>query len=243
MIKLIKNISEVNGVVPSSATAVRVLSLLFSYNTNYDFARFWVQYDKDENLTALISRLDGEATVFNINGANYDEIIHFLNAVGCNSLLIENYDLPLATIESGCIMRFFGNVRSHIKIEESPKLHMVYDIMSTSFDMPNFDYWYVDISHRIRHGYSKCYVNQNASTATVSVAKKSALIYGVATLPEMRGMGLGGAVLDYALADLNKNGIDNIFVMVSNKNLQTFYENHGFMNCSLFNTYRLDFKR
>jgi ribosomal protein S18 acetylase RimI-like enzyme len=241
MIRILGDAAEAYNITcRPNAAGTRLLSQLGAYGTEYDFARFWLQSDGNR-IIALMSRLDGAATVWDTGGADYDEIISFFRAVGCNSLMTENVGLPLTAVESGSVMRFCGFPRkTGAGVNDNPRLQGVYDIMSTSFDVPPFDCWYADMSHRVRHGYAKCYTNGDFSAAAASFADKSALIYGVCTVPDMRGRRFASGLVNHITAELSNAGKGDIFIMINRPELREFYVKLNFADFSRFSTYRLD---
>ena len=68
MIKLIDNPDEFDTFNKDDIFFIRIMSLLKAYSTEYNFALFYKQIDESENITAIISRLDNDYTVYNDMG-------------------------------------------------------------------------------------------------------------------------------------------------------------------------------
>ncbi|MGN1100622.1 MAG: GNAT family N-acetyltransferase, partial [Huintestinicola sp.] len=76
-----------------------------------------------------------------------------------------------------------------------------------SFGETEFDMWYADMSHRIRHGVSKAYMHKNAACAcTDFIYEGAAYISQVAVMPDERGKGYGRELLDMISCELLNAG-------------------------------------
>ena len=87
MVKLIEDISSLDF-LPADPYAARITALAVTYGTGYDFALFWVQ-SIDEKSVAAVCRVDGNMTVCCDDGADYEELSAFINAVGFLSLQVQ----------------------------------------------------------------------------------------------------------------------------------------------------------
>lgn len=117
----------------------------------------------------------------------------------------------------------------------------VYHLLSQCFiPMPPFDSWYVDLSHRIRHGYGHITTYQQngrciSCAVTVAEAPDAAVIGGVCTHPDYRGQGLASRCVQ---AILQEKDLSNrrVYLTVENKELIPFYKHQGFEIAGKWNT-------
>ncbi len=192
------------------ALYVRVRSFLDSYGTGYGFARFWVQYDGDEQ-TSLLFLMDECLTVICNNGVD-DELLAFISALGAKSLLC---NVPIRYL-NGTEASVFEKINDFEKITAiNLDYRNVYDRLSSAFEMPHFEAWYVDICHRVRHESAVIFADEY-SAGCAAVGGAEALITGVCVDKHYRREGLGrravdrlaalsGSVKIYALSDSNDN--------------------------------------
>ena len=213
-----------------SAGLVRIQSLYRSYGTSYDFLRFYYQII-DSKTTAIISIMDGNATVVG-NNADYDEIINFLKVVGAKTIYSES-KVPLEVIENGYIVN--KSVKP-IEIESKDyNLSSVYSIMSTSFSLPDFNAWYPDMSHRIRHDGAVAILNDNGAAVGLK-GNNSALISGICVKENVRKKGIGSYLLQELIDNLS---VGEIFALVDFNGPINFYTKNGFSIVSEFSTYKV----
>ena len=231
---MIKLITDGFTDIPVSASGVRISSLYESYGCKYDFLRFYKQ-TKGDKCTALISLMDGHATVCKLGNSDDSEMLDFLSAVGAKTVYAE-YDLPLETIESGSIMHKTSNIiASRDKKDKKMDFKRIYNIMSTSFAMPDFNVWYPDISHRIRHGCAAIIDDDNGC----AVALKStlgALITGICVTEDKRRNGYGSYILNEIIS---VSGVHDIFALVEKNGTKKFYEVNEFSQVGKFSTYKV----
>ena len=128
-------------------------------------------------------------------------------------------------LPSGCTAaRLSGEMRP---------LRGVYDLLRNSFDETStgsFDDFFVDLSHRIRHGVSDVYAvycgGDIVSTLTVTAKTDTAAVLGsIATKSDRRREGLAGFLVSLALNDTCKNGRQ---VFLHREKPISVYERAGF---------------
>ncbi len=229
---MISILNEAIPVMEPSAASVRILSLYESYGCNFDFLRFYTQKVNDV-CTAVISVMDNHATVHEVKSADYDELLQFLCAIGCETVFSES-TMPLKSIESGTVMHY-SSVGAKSKICEEVNLTAVYNIMSTCFAMPDFNIWYPDISHRIRHGGATAVLNNNGCAVALT-SSKGALISGICVDKYKRNKGNGTYILQSLLSSINAK---DIFALIEENGPINFYKKNGFSPIGKFNTYKV----
>lgn len=215
---------------PLSAGLVRIQSLYRSYGTGFDFLRFYYQ-TIDDQITAIMSIMDGNATLVGAN-SDHNEIIDFLKVIGANTVYFED-ELPLEIIESGFVVN-----KSVIPIEAKVKeynLSSIYDIMSTYFTLPDFDIWYPDMSHRIRHNGAVAISNKIGASIGLK-GDNCALISGICIDRMKRKKGQGSQLLQELIDTLSSR---EIYGLVDINGPIEFYTKNGFSIVSEFSTYKV----
>lgn len=213
--------------------ACRILSQLLAYGTDERFLEHWVQLEADKP-RAVISRMDGNMTVF--CEKSDEELNEFIEAVGFNTILADKQFFP--QYWSGeAVLKFARKSETKffddIEIDFNPTIQEVYSILAeckgAGFEVPDFDSFYPDMSHRVRHNLSRIFAAKIDGQAvaccmTSAETDSCAIISGVATLPEMRGKGYAGRLV----AEMVKNfGNREVFVFCR-RELVGFYNRLGF---------------
>lgn len=220
--------------------SVRIMSLLNAYGTDYDFASFYKQINEQGNTSAIISKLDGDFTLSTNNCADFDELKEFFSTLGYNSVLSDDKFFLSDSFENGAVMAAVKKSelhKSYAEIDEYPKLM---DIFNTDdYDKADFESWYVDLNHRIRHGCSKAYT-LNVSDEIVSsgifssIYKDNAVLTSVRTAPQFRRMGYGSTLVSEMICDIK----NTVFIMrEANKN-EDFYKKLGFKNIGVWRMFK-----
>lgn len=126
------------------------------------------------------------------------------------------------------IHRYNGELpKREIRPKIKPHLEQVYKIVSSSFDDILYEAWYVDMSHRIRHGISKVYTYKDSATLTVQYdVDGNIFISHVATLPKMRGRGYSTKLLQTIAYKYHSEG--KIVELAAEKDMREFYKKIGF---------------
>ena len=91
------------------------------------------------------------------------------------------------------------------KIDRYPKLMELFNFVD--YDVLDFESWYVDISHRIRHGCARAYtLNRNdeiiSSGIFSAMYNNDAVLTAVRTAPDFRHMGYGSALISEMMSDI-----------------------------------------
>ena len=64
----------------------RIYAYFLTYSYEFDFIRFWIQLDENENPVAAISLIDGNMTVTCDENADFEELSAFVKMIGFSSL-------------------------------------------------------------------------------------------------------------------------------------------------------------
>lgn len=239
MIKKIEGINEIAEFGKTDLYSVRIMSLINAYGTGYDFATFYKQINNEGKITAIISKLDGDITVSDCDNDFY-ELARFIDTIGYSTCLcsgITDYNRPY---DEGVIMSTRKKaeiIMPYVEIDEFPKLMDIYNY--DDYDNADFEAWYVDASHRIRHNCAKAYsLNINGEIVSSgifsSIYNNDAVLTAVHTVPEFRLMGYGSALVSHMICDIK----GTVYLMRESGKNEQFYKKLGFENTGKWRMYK-----
>ncbi|MDE7194936.1 MAG: GNAT family N-acetyltransferase [Oscillospiraceae bacterium] len=202
--------------------AQKIRALYRAYGAEYDFCRFYRQ--NDDTFIAALDR----SFILCEGKADYGELAGFFTACGFGEIFCSEQaaaELPFQT-SYVYLMRYIGWSEHCEDIDRQPRLDEVYEILKTSFDI-QYEPWYLDMSHRVRHGVSRC-MTLDGSTLTVQHdINGEALLSQIAALPKGRGRGITKRLIRAACSELAPS---EVFVLCE-KELKEFYRKCGFEAC------------
>lgn len=225
--------------------ATRVKGLLNAYGEYNNLCDVWYQLT-DENITAYIVRYGGEFIADIYSNADFEEILNMCRIAGGNVLLCKKVNMGGMV---GDVMRLkeLHNCKSEIQndfeFSEDVNLYDYYELLkankSESFIVPEFEDFYVELNHRLRKNTAYIlglYKESKLVSCCVATAvdKSSAVIAGVATLPQYKKQGYGTAVVTKLCQRLTYKNITDIFLQRDKNENLSFYKNIGFENISEF---------
>lgn len=207
--------------------AQKIYALLLCYETKYDFCRFYAS----EN--AVIASLYGDHVVCETGGCNLDdrdfeELAEFFSFCGfseifCSEKVGERLSEKLeCTRKKLNLMRFCGNSVPR-GTEKTPPLSEIYGVLKTAFEI-DYEQWYLDMSHRIRHGITQFRRLDGAVLAIQHNLNGNALLSQIATSPELRGQGRASRLIKAVCGELSDS---SVFVLCED-GLLSFYQRLGF---------------
>lgn len=240
MIEKINDISKLDGFIKDDIYFIRIMSLIKAYGCKYDFASFYRQLDENNVITAIISRLDSDFTLCLNDNSDINELKEFFTLIGYNTLLCENSFELSSIFDEGVVMSASKRIefpRPYAEIDKFPKLMELYNFID--YGTLDFEAWYVDISHRIRHGCARSYtLNINgeivSSAIYSSIYNDSAILTAVSTASAFRKMGYGSALVSEMMSDIK----GKIFLMREEKLNEQFYIRLGFENIGKWRMYK-----
>lgn len=241
MIEQIEDKEQFKGYAVKDIFSVRVLSLLGAYGCKYPFARFYRQIDECGNITAILSILDKDITVsYDEHSTDKDELSQFVTVIGYDTVLCAELPIVSENYESGFIMKSEKKIelsKARADINDYPNLFDLYSFIG--YGSNSFEAWYVDINHRIRHGFAKAFTlevdNEIISSAIFSsIYNDSAILTAVQTKPELRGMGYASALVSSICCDFS----GEVYLMRENGKNESFYEKLGFKNVGIWRIYK-----
>ena len=222
MIKRIYSGEDFYALPEKGTEAQKIRALLMSYGTGYDFCRFFRQG------SSILAVLDGSAVLCAGEDCDYCELVEFLSINGFIDLFCgESSAKPLAqtggfSIECINLMRYCGTP-THAALDLNPPLSEVWDIVGQCFEI-EYEPWYLDMSHRIRHGVTRCAVMDGSALCIQHNINGEALLSQIATMPGLRGEGRASRLISAVCGSLCGSEI----YLLCGDGLVTFYEKVGF---------------
>lgn len=240
MIEKINSIKQFENFIKNDIYYVRIMSLIQAYGCNYDFACFYRQLDEEKNITAIMSRLDNDWTLCLADKADFEELKEFFSVIGYGSVLADSIFEFTDSFDEGIVMSSSRKIEfpaQYAEIERFPKLMELFNFVD--YDTADFESWYVDISHRIRHGCANAYtlnVNDEIISSGIfsSIYKDNAILTAVQTSPEFRHMGYGSSLVSEMLGDIK----GTVYLMREMNLNEQFYIKLGFKNTGRWRMYR-----
>ena len=222
MIKRAVSSTELDILPEKGIEAQKIRALLNAYGVNYEFCRFFIS----EN--TAIAMLYGDCIICEFGKTDIEELCEFLGFNGFTEIFcsislgeaIQKY-LKVKT-EQVNLMRFKGSPTPRKLTELCPE--NAYNIIKTCFDI-DFETWYPDMSHFVRHGVSKLYGLDGSALAVQFDINGEALLSQISTLPEKRGQGCASSLISAVCAAMPYS---EIYVLCEDK-LKGFYEKNGFV--------------
>lgn len=239
MIEIIEDFDGLKEWKKRDLFSIRILELLKSYGTSYNFATFYRQII-DGKITAVISKLDNDITLALDGDFDNAELVRFFCITGHSSILCSNEFQFGAKYDEGAIMQ--TNKKMNLPtveatVDEYPKLMDLYNFID--YENQDFKSWYVDISHRVRHNTAKAYtLNVDgfivSSSILSSIYDNTAVLSAVRTQEEFRNMGYASYLVSYICNDVK----GSVFLMREANINESFYSRLGFENTGIWRMYR-----
>lgn len=244
-----EEMSEIAEFCNSSCIGLKAFMPLCAYGTGYGFAEFWVQLRSNEpsedmsSVSAFISKFYGDAVVFALPSADFDELELFLQTVGFAGLVsnVPLFNMPVGghimRLEKGALCSAIPSFEETLVIENG-SLKDFYGLLSKNYPdnvFSQYDDWFVDLSHRVRHGVTETAVltcgGENVATASaLCITDKAVLLGALSVNPEKRGKHFAHTLLKHFC---NKFGDRTVYVMCKPDKV-LLYEKAAFENADVF---------
>jgi len=222
-----------------TAFGCRIQSTAAAYGLNEPFSQFWTQGE-----TAALCKLD-DIMILDANDADFDEIKDFIAMTGTSQLLCDfraAKSLGLPVTVRGAVMVYHNRtpVQQPVSFELNPSLREIHALLTEcatdTFIAPEFESFYMDLSHRIRHDTAVTVgVRQGETLVSCAVCsaqtENSAVLSAIAVSPDHRRQGLGNVVLSALLSQLPQ---ENIYIFRAQNENEEFYHQFGFLPCGEF---------
>ncbi len=222
-----------------SESLLRIHALKRIYSLNVSFLRFYADGEG-----SLLSLMDGNAVFYACQPVS-EEWLHFIDMQP--EIRTVHTDVNTGqqlcrfggwSERTGPVLEFTCDILSPVEeVCESPYLPAVYALLAENFEsLPSFDAWYVDFSHRVRHGH--CHIaavmegERVVSVATTVAETENCAILGqVATDAACRRRGYASRCL---ISLINRLQGKRLYILPINITAQATYENLGFSPCGLW---------
>lgn len=239
---MIKQTEHIQAILPFQKTVFgcRILATAQAYGLSEPFARFWTQ----EEGKAAICMLDDTVILDAGVDAEYDELKEFIRMTGadrvvCGGEVAQKLGYPV--VRRGQIMAYQNNSPSRLgDFERNPGVRELYSLISEcetdTFEPPEFESFYMDMSHRIRHDTAAAvgmrFQGELVSCAVCSAKTRDmAVLSAVCVHPQYRRRGYGHGALSAIVYLLRGK---KVYILRAEKENEEFYRSFGFDNCGEF---------
>ena len=201
-----------------SAFGCPILSAAAAYGFSRPFAQFWTDG------AAAYGMLDG---MMRIAGtvADPEEARAFLGA-----------RLGLRVTGRGTVLEKALSGAAASPAEPVP-VRAVYDVLAANDMAGEFEPFYLDLSHRLRHAAARASVlyagGEAVAAAVAALAGENALVTAVAVMPAWQNEGYGGAVLRAVEEQL---GGRRAYLLRAEHENERFYARRGYVPCGAWCT-------
>lgn len=221
----------------SGVEAQKIRALWMAYSAGYDFCRFFVT----ENAVICIQDRDAVLCATGEESCDYDEMAEFFAFCGVRKIFCSEYagkrlgKLLGCGVQSVNLMRFVGDAVS-AEIDAAPPLQEVFGVIQQAFLLSDAAYepWYLDMSHKIRHGISKAYRLGGSVVIVQYHQNGDVLLSQAATLPAERMRGNAAKLIKAVCAEYAGSTVK----IICDDELVSFYSKIGFeeeaKKCNLF---------
>lgn len=222
--------NDIKNCVGSEA-AIRIVGSYEAYGPKTRFLQFFT-----DGAGTCMSLMDGTAVIHAPNGLD-EEWMTFLSmhtdvrSVRTDALAGEQLAaLWQIGMKSGVFMTYRGESKPVSIDTQFTAYEDLYGFLSEHFSLPSFDSWYVDVSHRVRHGvcHTATIVENGqvvCNAMTVAETEHDALLGAVATHPDWRRRGLASVCIQTLISTLSNK---MIHISPVDEYAQRLYESLGF---------------
>ncbi|MGN0687879.1 MAG: GNAT family N-acetyltransferase [Oscillospiraceae bacterium] len=225
MISQIFKQSDFGALPEKGIEAQKIRALYLAYGADYAFCRFY------RDKSCYISILDGAAVVCG-DDFNIEELYSFLSMSGCHEIFCGEKTANSLSTLCDCrtdvlnLMQYRGEIYTE-PLEYDMMLSDIYRIIADGFDI-EFEPWYLDISHKVRHGITRCVSLDGVCALLIQHnLNGEALLSQVATLKTQRRKGYASRLVKAVSSAISP---DDVFVICEDS-LVSFYKSCGFQEC------------
>ena len=181
----------------------KLKSLAISYGTAKPFCTFWQQIDGAGDITAVICKI-GSAVTVSLKNADRQELVDFLEFIGFDELIcdetlgdeIVEYDKEkIYAVEKAVNPQ--NVICSNLSFNEFSAIYnQLAETDSDAIEVGDFDSWYVDLAHRIRHGGAVAILREYGCGIGL-LSESTVIVNGIVVNPSSRSRGYGKQILNY----------------------------------------------
>ncbi|MDP4120763.1 MAG: GNAT family N-acetyltransferase [Bacillota bacterium] len=227
----------------------RIFGINKSYGDYPKISEFWKVFDDNHNLIGVIGRIDSQIILHIRESVNLKEVSEFIQMISAKAILCDgniSLTLPNFKTNSGVVMKFENSYKNVSNtVINNPPARTVYKLLksckSDTFFVPEFEDFYLDYSHKMRHECvrSTGIYNENELVAfamTAAESYDSAVVAAVCVHPEFRNKGFGSQVVSTLVNELT---IENkyIYIFRSKNENEDFYKKLGFCETGMWSEY------
>lgn len=222
---MIKRIFDTDIKLSESYYGYKIRSLLNAYGTSYDFCKLYTNEEGGTILTynsTLIA--DG---IF--DKSELDGFIEMLCPVTVEVSANIRLDLSSDYIQTErTLFKAPKNLSfgEGINVKHNAFMAECFPIISEAFGITEFDEWYVDISHKIRHGVSDIYIYKTTTVTKAFDINGFVFLSHIATASADRGQGNAARLIKWLCENYEKECKE--VYLYSKKERYTFYQSLGF---------------
>lgn len=223
---MIKQVYDENITLPDSWYGKKIRAYLNAYGTKYDFCRL---FGSERGGYILVYNgtmtADGDFDESELNG-----FINMLSPVTIE--MSRGAALHIGNEYKRINKTLFKAVSGENNIDvscvnQNTLLDNIFPILKEGFGITEYEAWYVDISHRIRHGVSDIYLYKSTTVTKVFDIDGFVFLSHIATAKSGRGQGTAGNFLHWLCGEFEKQG-KSVFLYAKDER-RTFYEQLGFI--------------
>ena len=222
---MIKRIFDTNIKLSESYYGYKIRSLLNAYGTSYDFCKLYTNEDGGAILTYNSTMIaDG-----NFDENELDGFIEMLCPITVEAPADIHLNLSDDYIQTERALfkapkgLYCGE---EIDVKHNAFIADCFPIISEAFGINEFDEWYVDISHKIRHGVSDIYLYRSTTATKAFDINGFVFLSHIATASADRGQGNAARLIKW-LCEKYEKECKEVY-LYSKKERYTFYQSLGF---------------
>lgn len=208
----------------------KIMAAYLAYGAKYDFCRFYACEDADGKTGTIHVYYAAMVIDGNVSNEDAETFINMIKPMTVEvsaetslQLTVEyqRYHRTLFRLKQGDTDINFPDVKINNCMAES------YIVLKESFEnMGDFDKWYVDISHRIRHGVAELYLYDSTTVTKSFDIDGYVFLSHIATAESERGKGTARRLLRCLAKKYNNEGREAY--LFARDHRRSFYESIGF---------------
>lgn len=238
---------DIKNFCECGAVGMKAIGPILSYGVGFDFSRLWIQTADESGggckLTAVITDFYGNLAVFASDDADREELVtfkHVMKPLGFIS------NIPIESEPCGAVMRLLPGescIAEPSKYEHSVvssteegrfdretflEYHDLLMKRNKTAAVSDFDEFYVDVSHRMRHKTAEYTLLQAediyvSTAAALVISDKSVFMGAIATREEYTGKGYAKTLIKYICEKYR----DKTIYLMCKYDKVAFYEKAG----------------
>lgn len=222
---MIKRIFDTDIKLSESYYGYKIRSLLDAYGTSYDFCKLYTNEEGGTILTynsTLIA--DGELDESELDG--FIEMLCPVTVEAPADICLDLSDEYVRTERSLFKAPKGSFCSEEIDVKHNAFIADCFPIISEAFGITEFDEWYVDISHKIRHSVSDIYLYKTTTVTKAFDINGYVFLSHIATASADRGQGNAARLIKW-LCEKYEKECKEVYLYSKNERY-TFYQSLGF---------------